>query len=266
MLQVLDTTNKSIVVSPSSDIQWTIAWSDVNATSSIESSSSGNSNPTIDVVLASGQSGVRRIVRSITIHNSNPSLQRSFTLLLRNVSSDSIIAKGVLNPGSTWYSTDPMTLFDNVSYPIVPGDKGDIIVNENGTWTIDTNAVTSAKILNSEVTFQKIQNIPTTRLIGRTTADSGPIETISVGTGLTLSNGSLSNSGVTSVSLSVPTNLLTVTGSPVTNSGTLSLTLTQQQPNRIFAGPSSGSNAEPTFRTSVLSDYPGALQYAWFFN
>lgn len=184
MLQVLDTTNKSIVVSPSSDIQWTIAWSDVNATSSIESSSSGNSNPTIDVVLASGQSGVRRIVRSITIHNSNPSLQRSFTLLLRNVSSDSIIAKGVLNPGSTWYSTDPMTLFDNVSYPIVPGDKGDIIVNENGTWTIDTDAVTTTKIIDKAVTLPKLADMTSDRLLGRDSASTGGVEQITVGGGI----------------------------------------------------------------------------------
>ena len=201
MLQVLDTTNKSIVVSPSSDIQWTIAWSDVNATSSIESSSSGNSNPTIDVVLASGQSGVRRIVRSITIHNSNPSLQRSFTLLLRNVSSDSIIAKGVLNPGSTWYSTDPMTLFDNVSYPIVPGDKGDIIVNENGTWTIDNTAVTLAKI----------QNITDQRLLGRAAGTSGTTQELTVSSILSLSGGALDfasqNAGL-------------VLASPATTSGT----------------------------------------------
>src|SRR6185437_5324749 len=39
-----------------------------------------------------------------------------------------------------------------------------------------------------------------------------------------------------------------VTGSPVTTSGTLSQVLVSQAKNTFLAGPSSGSNAAPTFR------------------
>ncbi|RTL03494.1 hypothetical protein EKK58_12910 [Candidatus Dependentiae bacterium] len=55
------------------------------------------------------------------------------------------------------------------------GDKGDITVSGSGaTWTID----------NDVVTFAKMQNITTDRLLGRDTAASGDIEEITVGGGI----------------------------------------------------------------------------------
>lgn len=52
--------------------------------------------------------------------------------------------------------------------------------------------VTTAKILDSNVTFAKIQNIATSRLLGRSTAASGVVEELLIGTGLTLAAGTLS--------------------------------------------------------------------------
>lgn len=60
---------------------------------------------------------------------------------------------------------------------------------------------------------------------------------------------------VTSVGLSLP-NLFTVTGSPVTASGTLTATLATQAANRVFAGPTTGADAAPTFRALVAEDIP----------
>jgi hypothetical protein len=60
---------------------------------------------------------------------------------------------------------------------------------------------------------------------------------------------------VTSVALSLPS-IMTVSGSPVTSSGTLTGTLTTQTVNAIFAGPSSGSAAAPTFRSLTTADIP----------
>lgn len=58
---------------------------------------------------------------------------------------------------------------------ISDGDKGDITVSGGGvTWTIDSQAVT----------FAKIQNVATDRLIGRDTAGSGSPEEISLNTTL----------------------------------------------------------------------------------
>jgi hypothetical protein len=60
---------------------------------------------------------------------------------------------------------------------------------------------------------------------------------------------------VTSVSLSLP-NLFSVTGSPVTTSGTLTATLATQSANVVLAGPATGSAAAPTFRALVAADLP----------
>jgi hypothetical protein len=65
---------------------------------------------------------------------------------------------------------------------LADGDKGDITVSSSGSvWTID----------NDQVTFAKIQNITSSRMLGRTTGGSGDIEEISVGAPLTLSASTL---------------------------------------------------------------------------
>jgi hypothetical protein len=67
-------------------------------------------------------------------------------------------------------------------------------------------------------------------------------------------NSSSSTGTVTSVALSAPT-FLTVSGSPVTTSGTLTLTLANQSMGTVFAGPAASTGA-PTFRSLVASDIP----------
>ena len=64
---------------------------------------------------------------------------------------------------------------------------------------------------------------------------------------------------VTSVGLSLP-GIFTVTGSPVTTSGTLTATLATETANYVFAGPTSGAAAAPSFRALVSTDIP-ALSY-----
>lgn len=58
---------------------------------------------------------------------------------------------------------------------------------------------------------------------------------------------------VTSVGLSMPS-IFTVTGSPVTSSGTLTASLATQSANKVFAGPTTGSAAAPSFRDLVIAD------------
>ena len=60
---------------------------------------------------------------------------------------------------------------------------------------------------------------------------------------------------VTSVGLSLPS-IFTVTGSPVTTSGTLSATLATETANYVFAGPTSGAASAPSFRALVSTDIP----------
>jgi len=60
---------------------------------------------------------------------------------------------------------------------------------------------------------------------------------------------------VTSVGLTAPS-IFTVTGSPVTGSGTLALALGTQSANTVLAGPSSGAVLAPTFRVLAAADIP----------
>lgn len=53
--------------------------------------------------------------------------------------------------------------------------------------------------------------------------------------------------------------LFSVSGSPVTTSGTLALSLLNQNTNTVFAGPSSGPAATPTFRPLVSADIPDSV-------
>lgn len=71
-----------------------------------------------------------------------------------------------------------------------------------------------------------------------------------------LSWASLAGTGtVTSVALSTPADF-TVSGSPVTLSGTLGFSWNSQSANAILAGPTSGGAATPGFRTLVAADIP----------
>ncbi|OXE35256.1 MAG: hypothetical protein CGW95_14990 [Phenylobacterium zucineum] len=120
-------------------------------------------------------------------------------------------------------------------------------------------------------------NISTQSVASATTAGnvSGTVAIANGGTGSTSASAALtalgaypasnpnvytSNTGtVTSVSLSLPAQF-TVSGSPVSTSGTLTAAWASQTANLVFASPN-GASGVPTFRTLVASDIP-ALSYA----
>lgn len=60
---------------------------------------------------------------------------------------------------------------------------------------------------------------------------------------------------VTSVALSMPAEF-SVSGSPVTSSGTLTVSKANQSANQVFAGPTSGGATTPAFRALVADDIP----------
>ena len=63
--------------------------------------------------------------------------------------------------------------------------SGDVTINNAGVTSIGLNKITTSKILNSNVTYDKIQNISSTnKILGRTSAGAGVIEEIATtGTG-----------------------------------------------------------------------------------
>jgi hypothetical protein len=72
-----------------------------------------------------------------------------------------------------------------VGEPVAPsailadGTYGDITISGN-TWTVVNNAIGGTKIANDAVTFAKMQNIATDRLLGRATAGNGDVEEITL--------------------------------------------------------------------------------------
>lgn len=74
-----------------------------------------------------------------------------------------------------------------------------------------------------------------------------------------VATGATANTGtVTSVAMSLPAEF-TVSGSPVTTTGTLTATKASQTANRVFASPN-GSSGAPVFRSLVAADVP-SLSY-----
>jgi len=102
-------------------------------------------------------------------------------------------------------------------------------------------------------------------ILGGTTS-TGPLTQVPGGTsGFVLtSNGTTaaptwqatSGGTVTSVALldGSTTPIYSISGSPVTSTGTLDFTLMTQSANMVFAGPTTGSAAQPTFRSLVVGD------------
>jgi hypothetical protein len=139
-------------------------------------------------------------------------------------------------------ATGTATSFDgsaNITVPItsVSIDGTEITsgtVNVLRSWALAGGDVTSpagsaiATIGNNTVTLAKMATMATTSLLGRSTAGTGNVEALTIGTGLSLSAGVLSATNtsagtVTSVAASVPTGFA-IAGSPVTSTGTLAIT------------------------------------------
>ncbi|MGO4741739.1 hypothetical protein AB4099_34940 [Bosea sp. 2KB_26] len=113
--------------------------------------------------------------------------------------------------------------------------------------SIASAGVATGDIANDAVTFAKMQNIGTAKLLGRTTAGSGDAEEIAVGAGLTLSGGALTASAVASTGAvinsvtSAYTSNATVTGTiPIDNTIPQSSEGTEIQ--TVTITPSSASN------------------------
>lgn len=174
----------------------------------------------------------------------------------------------------------------NLSASVDTTSTGDILANSSTALTIKSGVITntmvnasaaiaysklnlSNSIVNADINasaaiaYSKLNLTASVKAgdINSEAATNGQVLTANGSGGATwTTNG---NGTVTSVALSdgSSTPIYTVSGSPVTSSGTLTLTLSTQTANKVFAGPSSGGAAQPTFRSLVAADIP-SLPYA----
>lgn len=117
-------------------------------------------------------------------------------------------------------------------------------VGLSGTQTITGNKTFSGNVsLGSSATATTPSNGDSSTKVATTAFVQNAISSFGVGT-------------VTSVALSLPVGLFTVSGSPVTTSGTLSASLNTQTANYVWAGPTTGAASAPTFRALVAGDIP----------
>lgn len=164
-----------------------------------------------------------------------------------------VFGAGVANQVTYWVSESELGAIGagTDGYPLV----------SNGASLAAYEQLATGGIADDAVTFAKMQNINTGKLLGRYSASSGNVEEITISTGLSLDgSGNLTATGgagtVTSVALDMPAAIFDVAGSPITTSGTFTVTLDNQTANTIFSGPSSGGAAAPTFRALVAGDIP----------
>lgn len=97
---------------------------------------------------------------------------------------------------------------------------GDVTASANSnTTTIANDAVTTAKILDANVTFAKVANVTASKVLGRgSAAGTGSMQELTLGTGLSMSGTTLNGTGGTVTSVIAGTGL---TGGTITSSGTI---------------------------------------------
>ena len=148
-------------------------------------------------------------------------------------------------------------------------------ITTTGTFALSLTTQTSAQIFASPIStvgtpsFRSLvtSDIPALNYVSSTTTQAahqvlaGPITGTSAPTFRSLVSTDIpalpyGTGSVTSVGLALPS-IMSVSGSPVTTTGTLTGTLTTQAANSLFAGPISGVGATPTFRALTTADIAG---------
>src|SRR5262245_19145950 len=131
---------------------------------------------------------------------------------------------------------------------------------QSGTaGTVDTADLTA-----DAVTYAKIQNVTAGKLLGSVSGSAADPGEVTVGTGLSLSGGTLTATGgggsgtVTSFSAGNLSPLFTTSVATATTTPALTFAAVSQNANLHYAGPASGGAAAPTFRALVTADYPDA--------
>lgn len=126
---------------------------------------------------------------------------------------------------------------------------------DSETWTVPPAGPIKIADMRVDIPPNPSSRIPAAAIDASALADGCMTTTSGVIGSASCSGG---GGGISSIVLTAPS-IFTVGGSPLTSSGTLSLTLNTQTQNRVWAAPSSGSGL-PSFRALVAEDIP-SLSY-----
>lgn len=181
----------------------------------------------------SGNPAAGRLCGNASASATLPGWQTMTSMLDRNFGAPSTQGT-ILNRGaSVWSATASPTLGLN------GGNGGAVILegSSTGSATIGVKAAAGSTTFNLPVGNGALNNVLITDGAGNTSWAAAGGGTVS------------------SVGLSLP-GIFTVTNSPVTTTGTLTGSLNTQNANIVWAGPTTGAAATPTFRSLVGADLP----------
>lgn len=140
---------------------------------------------------------------------------------------------------------DPTSAGFTVTLPAAAKCKGQKITVKNQTSS--TNTITIATDDQAEIDGAATASIASGYEAMTLVSDGSDWWTLCCDSGV-------GGGGVTSVALVMPSGVFDVAGSPITGSGTFTVTFDNQTANTIFAGPTTGAAAAPTFRAMVTAD------------
>jgi hypothetical protein len=177
--------------------------------------------------------------------------------------------------GASWDNVTPSTDAATISaiqqekyvYAADTGVANAMVVSQSPAPTIVAGSiiVVKAAAANTGATTISVNSTPAVAVTksGATPLTGGEIHSgqiialVSDGVQYQILSGSGSGGGVTSAALSMPGEF-SVSGSPITGSGTFTVTKATETKNTVYAGPVSGVDAVPTFRAIDSSDLPVA--------
>jgi len=147
-----------------------------------------------------------------------------------------------------------------VSIPAVSAtDSGYVTPTQYNTWNAKgAGTVTSLSVATSNGFAGSVATATTTPVITMSlTPTVGSIVKVGSGGSATaaVAGTDYLTTAVTSVGLSVPS-IFSVTPTPITTTGTFSVTAVPETANYVWAGPTTGAAAQPSFRALVGSDIP----------
>jgi len=151
-----------------------------------------------------------------------------------------------------------LALDDLTDVVITSATSGDVVYF-NGTNWVNGAKGSASGVQAYDAGLDSLAALATTGIVMATAADTFTTYTLVPSTGISLTPDvgartiTVANTGVTSVGLDLPS-IFTVSGSPVTTTGTLTGELATQAANMVFAGPATGVDAAPTFRALVPAD------------